>query len=701
MKKYLLILLILTVFMTISINNYSFSKGTEVMQMENSDLKGSIKISTDNASTGEADKWKINYSVERLSGKGMFPVKVNIVKNPGVFEGYIYEIEDQNIDLRSLLSTNLNGDKTKGSLTISRRDLKLDDGTTLVGSFTVVLYTLLDGKKIILDYANLEVEPMKSVYKGSHDFSKIVGTNYVNSSAVSQLHMWMKFGEFKGEIDRELGYAQSFGLNTIRVFLHNVPYDQDKKVFLNNVEEFLKMANKHTLKTLFVFFDDCHQMDRDIAMDFTPAYGMGPVRWANCPFPDERLLENYPKFRSYIQDIIKAHRSDLRVFGWEIWNEPWHSIQNTIYDGKNISPISADLLKNAFNWARESNPVQPVMNVWNGKMYSDIDERHTYGTVGTTSHNPEFDFTQDISSNTIYTEAGNRYWGVGDNSCGTPTEYIHWLKDRKKQELPVPGVFLAWELMVGNDMVSVGDTPEGKGEPPIAPAGLFYKDGTPVSLAEQEAVGSYVKGVSKSLLFDDFEDRKTDGWNVITGKWNVVQHPIESGPWEKQPITDLQALKSSSEKRIVGGSVKWKDYIMEGTIKLNDSKGQGAGFLVRANDRGEGYYIGFTTDHLFLTKITPRGNTELKKISITGRKVWYGWRNMLRIAVQGSNIKIYLNPFAFPSSLADPFKPSSSDPKKPLVDYTDISSPILSGKIGLRTADTDAQFDDIVVLPIK
>jgi hypothetical protein len=701
MKKLALILLVFIVSFNVAISNYASGGGREVAQVDNLDLKGRIEVGADNSSIGEANNWKINYLVNRLSGKSIFPIKINIVKNPGVIPGATYTNEDQNINLRSLLSATLNGDKLEGTLTISRRDLKLTDGTSLVGSFTIILSTIINEEKVILDYAALEVEPMKSVYKGNHNFSNIVGTNFENSSAVSQLHMWMQFNIFKGEIDRELGYAREFGLNTIRVFLHNVPYDQDKKAFLNNVEEFLKLANKHKLKTLLVFFDDCHQKDRDIASDFTPAYGLGPIRWANSPFPDERKLENYSKFKGYVQDVIKAHKSDVRVFGWEIWNEPWHSIQNTVFEDKNIGPISFDLLKNAFNWAREAKPVQPVMNVWNGKVYSDIDERHTYGTIGTSSHNSEFDFTEDISNNTIYTEAGNRYWGISDNSNGTPTEYIHWLKERKKEGLPVPGVFLGWELMVGNVMVTVGDTPDGKGEPPIAPAGLFYRDGTPVSFAEREAVQSYVKGKSKSMLFDDFEDGKLDGWKVVNGKWNIVNHPIVTSPWEMQPISDLQALQGSGEKKIVSGNVKWKDYLMEGTIKLNDSKGQGAGFLVRANGKGEGYYIGITTEHLFLTKITSRGSVQLKKVSVAGKKVWPGWKNMLRVSVKGNNIKIYLNPFAFPSSSVDPFKPSDSDPKKPLIDYTDITSPILSGQIGLRAADTNAQFDDIVVLPLR
>jgi hypothetical protein len=45
--------------------------------------------------------------------------------------------------------------------------------------------------------------------------------------------------------------------------------------------------------------------------------------------------------------------------------------------------------------------------------------------------------------------------------------------------------------------------------------------------------------------------------------------------------------------------------------------------------------------------------------------------------------------------------PSVSNPMVPLIDYTDNSSPILSGKIGLRASDTEAQFDQVIVMPIQ
>ena len=46
-------------------------------------------------------------------------------------------------------------------------------------------------------------------------------------------------------IDRELGWAESLGMNTMRVFLHNLLWQQDSAGFLKRMDQFLAVAEKH------------------------------------------------------------------------------------------------------------------------------------------------------------------------------------------------------------------------------------------------------------------------------------------------------------------------------------------------------------------------------------------------------------------------------------------------------------------------
>ena len=64
--------------------------------------------------------------------------------------------------------------------------------------------------------------------------------------------------------------------------------------------------------------------------------------------------------------------------------------------------------------------------------------------------------------------------------------------------------------------------------------------------------------------------------------------------------------------------------------------------------------------------------------------------NQIRVAVEGSRIRVWLNRMH-----------PSADPDRGLrIDFTDEKEPILSGAIGVRSHMIDAWFDNIVVLPV-
>ena len=74
-----------------------------------------------------------------------------------------------------------------------------------------------------------------------HDYSRIVGTNYTTAAVVNEIQMWEQLGDRVDEIDRELGWASSYGMNALRVYLHIEPYKSDKTKFLGNIETFLQL----------------------------------------------------------------------------------------------------------------------------------------------------------------------------------------------------------------------------------------------------------------------------------------------------------------------------------------------------------------------------------------------------------------------------------------------------------------------------
>jgi len=59
----------------------------------------------------------------------------------------------------------------------------------------------------------------------------LVGSNYVPRSAINELEMWQEATFNPAQIDQELSWAESLGMNTMRVFLHDLLWQQDPAGF--------------------------------------------------------------------------------------------------------------------------------------------------------------------------------------------------------------------------------------------------------------------------------------------------------------------------------------------------------------------------------------------------------------------------------------------------------------------------------------
>ena len=496
-----------------------------------------------------------------------------------------------------------------------------------------------------------------------------VGANYTAAYAANQVQFWH---DFRPEvIEREMAAAKKyFGATSLRVYLHNINFDKEKATFLANIESFLKICDRNGIRPGFVFFDDCHR-HKDIYLDkpTAPIKGYHNGRWAACPQDRDRDAGNLEKFKPYIQEVMRPHLKDTRVLWWEIFNEP------------NRSKYSSQLRKAAYGWAKELKPTQPVIACWNDNEATDIVNAHNYraafgGWDRQTDLNP--------AKGCVFTEAGAR-WYAPRPSNGEPCEVVSWLRSRKREKKYVPGVYLCWELMVGNSNCRwYWGTKHGTPEPTVPWCGLMWPDATPVSLAEAEAVRSYVTGKSQALFFDDFQSAPTA---AARPGWKAYGASSAAGS---------RVLTVPSGTKMVAGRTDWTDYVLEAVVMLKKDAGN-AGLIFRVNDPGpgadrfRGYYIGFDTKALHLGKMNP-GWQPLAKVDLKGLdcKVIPGVWNQIRVAVKGGRIRVWFNRM----------HPSSDKARGLRIDYADRTRPVLSGAIGVRAHGTDAWFDNVVVLPI-
>src|SRR5438128_12179815 len=85
----------------------------------------------------------------------------------------------------------------------------------------------------------------------------LVGSNYLPKSAINQLEMWQEATFDPVEIDKELIWAEAMGMNTMRVFLHDLLWKQDAGGFQKRINRFLTIPSQHHIRPTFVLSDSC------------------------------------------------------------------------------------------------------------------------------------------------------------------------------------------------------------------------------------------------------------------------------------------------------------------------------------------------------------------------------------------------------------------------------------------------------------
>jgi len=186
-----------------------------------------------------------------------------------------------------------------------------------------------------------------------------VGCNFTPSTAINQLEMWQKDTYDPNTIDRELGWAQDIGFNTVRVYLHYLVWQEDPNGFKGRMNDFLGICEKHKIKVMFVFFDDCWNGNAKLGKQPAPKPGVHNSGWLQCPrYNEVNDVAKYPIFEEYVVDIMRSFGKDKRVLVWDLYNEPGNS-----HKPQEQLPF----LKKVVEWARKANPSQPMtMAVWTG-----------------------------------------------------------------------------------------------------------------------------------------------------------------------------------------------------------------------------------------------------------------------------------------------------------------------------------------------
>jgi hypothetical protein len=199
-------------------------------------------------------------------------------------------------------------------------------------------------------------------------------------------------------IDRELGWAEGLGFNSIRVFLHSLLWEQDSKGFLERMDQFLGIAAKHHIGVVFVPLDSCWDPKPALGKQRAPTPFVHNSGWVQSPGVDV-LMDPAKReaLKPYIAGVIDHFRNDSRIDAWDLFNEPDNGGGGNYAVPPGKSEAALSLLEKAFAWAREVGPSQPLTSApWVGTFgdpdklapvprfqldHSDVISFHCYGRL--------------------------------------------------------------------------------------------------------------------------------------------------------------------------------------------------------------------------------------------------------------------------------------------------------------------------------
>jgi hypothetical protein len=314
----------------------------------------------------------------------------------------------------------------------------------------------------------------------------LVGCNYIPSTAINQLEMFQDDTYQPARIDEELGWAESLGFNVLRIYLHFLLWQADSKGIKKKIDQTLEICHKHHMKVLFVFFDDCWNQNPELGVQPQPIPGIHNSGWAASPGREQVLNDkDFPDLKNYVQDILDSFTNDIRILGWDMYNEPGNF---------GMGEQSLPLLNASLSWAREIDPSQPItIGTWRfparGKPWKNLYEICIKcSDIITFHHYLEVRKTLKLISEL---KAYDRPIICTEYMARTNGNLFEsHLPIFKKEKIGA----INWGLVAGKTQTIYSWTSKkGDPEPELWYHDIFHEDGTPYSQKEIDFIKSIIK----------------------------------------------------------------------------------------------------------------------------------------------------------------------------------------------------------------
>ncbi len=320
----------------------------------------------------------------------------------------------------------------------------------------------------------------------------LVGCNFTPSTAGNQLEMWQTETFDLETIDRELRYAASIGMNSVRVFLHNLIWSNEGAAYLDRIDGVLALCARHNITMMPVLFDGVWNPRPALGQQPQPTPGVHNSVWVQGPGA-EMLYDSstWPELQRYVEAVIARFGDDSRVCVWDLFNEPAQHDGQTLKDPELFTRKQTavdDLVRHVFGWARSVDPQQPLTV----GLYGDLDDpKNPAAGINATA----IELSDVISFHSYDAEAGLENWVTQMAAHGRGVICTEWLARSAGSTVDLLELMAThrvgaynWGLVDGKTQTKY---PWSSWWEPVAADApwfheLFHANGTPYDLGEAE-----------------------------------------------------------------------------------------------------------------------------------------------------------------------------------------------------------------------
>ena len=328
------------------------------------------------------------------------------------------------------------------------------------------------------------------------------GANYIPAYAINQLEMWQAETFDTVAIERELQWARGMGMNTMRVFLHDLLWQQDAEGYRKRIDTFLGICARNRIRPILVLFDSCWNPDAQLGKQPDPKPGVHNSGWLKSPalrhLQDARHVSRLEK---YVKDVITEFRYDPRILAWDLWNEPDNLDDRRSTDGTaHFRDYVRVLLPQVFDWARSTGTIHPLTS---GVWYGD-----NWGTLNKCNAIQQIQLREsDIISFHCYGDSARFAYCIAElEKYGRPlfcTEYLARSMGSTFEKFLPTGkqhrvAMINWGLVLGKTQTNLPwdswQNPYIDRQPPVWHHDVYLPNGQPYNKAEWTYYRNMVRG---------------------------------------------------------------------------------------------------------------------------------------------------------------------------------------------------------------